>query len=164
MSRMTLPLAVLGWALVSVANSPSSVSAQEAVYTQTSPCADGSCQGVESLPYGSTGGNEGVFSRFLSCCGMGRKNNGVVSAAKFSGNRKTCLTVCPPYCHPTHGYHETCWNKFPPVAPCYKMDTGSGPNSWSSPTPDPWQPGAVGVPPVPPAPASTPEPPTPGYQ
>lgn len=126
-------------------------------------CPDGSCHGLQSVPYNGGYEREGVFSRFINgCkekCGYGQSDK-PVSAGKFSKNKKTCLTVCPPYCSPTFGFHETCWNKFPPTAPCYRIDDPGTPN-WSSPTPQ-----MDGLPPQasplvpPPAPGTT----APGYE
>lgn len=131
--------------------------------TYAPACVDGSCQGLQSVPYSGAYEREGVFSRFINgCkerCGYGRSDK-PLSAGKFSKNKHTCLTVCPPYCSPTFGYHETCWNKFPPTAPCYRMEDPAMPN-WSSPTPQ-----MEGLPPQtsPAVPPPAPGVPAPGYE
>lgn len=164
MSRMTAVLArcralAQAGSLAGLLLAAAPVLAQE---TYAPACATGSCQGLQSVPYNGGCAQEGLFSRFINhCkekCGYHRTDK-PLSAGKFSKNKHTCLTVCPPYCSPTFGFHETCWNKFPPTAPCYRMDEVGAP-SWSSPTPQMEGLPTPAVPAVPPpAPGAT----APGY-
>lgn len=42
----------------------------------------------------------------------------------FDCCRRQPRAYCTPECHPTWGYHQTCWRRFPPLQPCNNWGSG----------------------------------------